>query len=80
MGVSERQQAHILILTVGYRSVAIRDDQFSIAFRRQLVRRCMTRKGMSGMIAYIDDFIFIGKTQSECQHMLLAVIKLLREL
>ncbi|XP_070173464.1 uncharacterized protein [Littorina saxatilis] len=46
----------------------------------QAVRRCMARKGMKGLVAYIDDFFLTAETKEECQSMLLTLIRLLREL
>ena len=46
----------------------------------QSVRRCMLRKGMAGIIAYIDDFLITAATKYECNRKLLQLIRLLREL
>lgn len=46
----------------------------------QAVRRCMARKGYSDLVAYIDDFLVVGKTYDECNRALHALIKLVRQL
>jgi hypothetical protein len=46
----------------------------------QAVRRCMARRGMPSMVAYIDDFFLCAATKEECNDMLLSLIQLLREL
>lgn len=46
----------------------------------QAVRRCMIRRGMSGVVAYIDDFLLATETKEECEKMLFTLIRLLREL
>ena len=46
----------------------------------QAVRRCMARRGMKGIVAYIDDFFLAAETKEECLNMLLVLIRLLREL
>ncbi len=33
----------------------------------QAVRRMMSRKGISGLVVYLDDFLIIARTQSECK-------------
>ena len=46
----------------------------------QAVRRCMIRRGMRGVVAYIDDFLLAAETRAECEEMLSVLIKLLRDL
>ena len=46
----------------------------------QAVRRCMARRGMAGVVAYIDDFLVVAKSKEECQEMLMCLITLLRKL
>ena len=46
----------------------------------QAVRRCMARRGMAGVVAYIDDCLLVAKSKEECQEMLMCLIKLLRKL
>ena len=37
----------------------------------------MERRGMAGVIAYIDDFLLITLSKEECHKMLLSLIRLL---
>lgn len=46
----------------------------------QAVRRCMSRRGLSGTVAYIDDFFLTAKSKEECTDMLMTLIRLLRRL
>ena len=40
------------------------------------VRRCMARRGMAGVVAYIDDFLLVAKSKEDCQNMLMCLINL----
>ena len=46
----------------------------------QAIRRYMERRGMTGVMAYIDDFLLTASSKDECNKMLLSLIRLLREL
>jgi hypothetical protein len=46
----------------------------------QAIRRCMARRGMQAVVSYLDDFFLAAETKAECQRMLQALIRLLREL
>ena len=40
----------------------------------------MERRGMTGVIAYLDDFLLTASSKVECNEMLLSLIRLLRQL
>ena len=46
----------------------------------QAIRRYMECRGMTGVMAYIDDFLLTASSKDECNKMLLSWIRLLREL
>ena len=46
----------------------------------QAVRRCMARRGMKGVVAYIDDLLLAAETKKQCRRMLTVLIRLLRDL
>ena len=46
----------------------------------EFVVRCMSRRGFDGVFGYLDDFLLIGSTESECNAKLYMLIQLLRSL
>ena len=46
----------------------------------QSVRRMMLKKGISGVVVYLDDFLVVGRTLQECQHAFDTLCTLLLEL
>ena len=57
--------------------------RYSVAiFHRltQAVKRIMARKGFDLIVVYLDDFLIIGKTKTECAQALSVLIQLLRKL
>jgi hypothetical protein len=46
----------------------------------QAIRRCMVRRGFTGIVAYIDDFFIAAPTYSECNKWMHVLIGLLRKL
>lgn len=46
----------------------------------QAVRRFMSKRGINGVIAYIDDFLIVTETFEECKRAFLILVQLLRKL
>ena len=46
----------------------------------QAIARCMRRRGFSGIVAYIDDFLIAARTYKECNEALHCLIKLVGQL
>ncbi len=75
--------------TVGGKTVYFYDKKLCFGASRapaifhrlsQAVRRMMSRKGIHGIVAYIDDFLIVTSTFEECKEAFLILVQLLRKL